>query len=257
MTASTNAVRSGESKYNGNAWILIFEKRRDVERYQKLAASGAVTIREPEETQIILRNIESRISELKYQLVNTTIAAPVTGIIDKDFFKEGTFLTIGSQVAALVDDRSLKMELNVTEKEMLRLRKGDKAIITNDVYSEKTFVGVVSVIAPKGNDLYSYSVELALDNTKDLKPGMYATATFGTDKSNKKSFILRWKAIVGGIKDPYVLVVRDNKAYKISVQIGQVNSNFTEIVKGVSNDDMLVITGQINLKNGSEVSVIE
>jgi RND family efflux transporter MFP subunit len=230
--------------------------QKDVQRYQKLAASGAVTTRELEETQIILRNIESRIAELKEQLANTTIVAPVAGVIDKDFFEEGTLLTVGSQVTALVDDRSLKMELNVTEKEMLRLRKGDNAIITNDVYPEEMFAGTISVIAPKGNDLYSYSVELALNNTKDLKPGMYATATFGANKSDKKSFIISRKAIVGSMKDPHVFVVRNNKACKVTVLTGQMNAEYVEIVKGVSADDVIVVTGQINLKDGSEVSIL-
>ncbi|MDR1022428.1 MAG: efflux RND transporter periplasmic adaptor subunit, partial [Prevotellaceae bacterium] len=102
--------------------------RKDVERFERLAASGAVTTRELEDVQIVLRNAESRIAELKDQLSNTTIVAPSDGIIDRDFFEEGTLLSVGSQVAAIVDGRSLKMELSVTEKELLRLKKGDRGI---------------------------------------------------------------------------------------------------------------------------------
>jgi RND family efflux transporter MFP subunit len=230
--------------------------QKDVERYQKLAASGAVTTRELEENQIALRNTESRVAELKDQLANTTIVSPVSGIIDRDFFEEGTFLTVGGQVADIVDNKSLKMELSVTEKEMLRLKKGSTAVITTDVFPDKTFQGTISVIAPKGNDLYSYSVELALNGNNDLKSGMYATAAFEADGGNEKTIVINRKAIVGGLKDPHVYVVREDKACKISVQVGQVNADFVEIVNGISANDIAVITGQINLKDGSEVSIL-
>jgi RND family efflux transporter MFP subunit len=229
---------------------------KDVERFERLASAGAATARELEEAQIALRNTEGRIAELKDLLANTTITSPVNGIIDRDFFEEGTLLSAGSQVAAVVDDRRLKMELNVTEKERLRLKKGDNAIVTTDVYPGKTFTGTVAVIAPKGNDLYSYPVELSLDDTRVLKAGMYATAVFGANESGMQSIVINRKALVGGMKDSHVFVVRDSKAYKIPVQTGQADVDCVEIVEGLSVDDVIVITGQINLKEGLEVSVL-
>jgi outer membrane protein TolC len=71
-----------------------------------------------------LRNVESRITELNDQPANTTIVAPVSGIIERDYFEEGTLLAIGSQAADMVNDTQLKMAVNVTEKEMLTLQKG-------------------------------------------------------------------------------------------------------------------------------------
>jgi hypothetical protein len=117
-------------------------------------------------------------------------------------------------------------------------------------------VGTVNVIAPKGNDLYAYTVELTLENNGDLKSGMYATAVFGADKSNTQSVVISRKAVVGGRKDPQVFIVRDNKAHKVSVQTGETDKDFIEIIKGVSVEDVIVIGGQINLKEGVEVKVM-
>jgi RND family efflux transporter MFP subunit len=235
-----------------------------VERFQKLSASGAVTARELEETQITLRSVESRIAELKDQLSNTTVVSPVTGIIDRDFFEEGTLLTAGSPVADIVDDRSLKMKISLTEKEILRLRKGDRTIITTDIYPGKTFPGTVEVIAPKGNDTYSYAVELKLDdvvagvqNFEPLRSGMYATASFSTDESGEKAIVVSRKAIAGGMKDPYMFVVRNGRAYKTPVQLGQVDNDRAEVAQGISAGDEVVVSGQVNLKEGVEVSIIK
>ncbi|MDR1381144.1 MAG: efflux RND transporter periplasmic adaptor subunit [Tannerella sp.] len=232
--------------------------QKDVERFRRLSASGAVTARELEETQIALRGVESRVSELKDQLTNTTVVSPVTGIIDRDYFEEGTFLTAGSPVADIVDDKSLKMKVSVTEKEILRLRKGGKALIAADVYPGKTFPGTVEVIAPKGNDTYSYAVELKPDNDSHslLRSGMYATASFNTNESDEKALVVSRKAIAGGMKAPYVFVVRDSRAYRVSVQLGQVDNDSAEITQGISAGDVVVVSGQVNLRDGSEVTII-
>jgi RND family efflux transporter MFP subunit len=234
----------------------LAKTQKDVERYQNLSASGAVTAMELETAQIALRSTESRIAELKDQLANTTIVSPTAGIIDKDYFEEGTLFAAGSPVVDIVDDKSLKMKISVTEKEILKLKKGNKAFITTDIYPEKTFPGTIAVVAPKGNTLYSYAVEVNLERNADLKPGMYATASFNEDGNTAKAIVINRKAIVGGIKAPYIFVVRDNKACKVAVQLGHVNNNLVEVVQGIFVDDVVVISGQVNLREGVEVAVI-
>lgn len=248
-----------------NAEADFAKAQKDVERFQNLAAIGAVTVREAEEVQIALRSIENLIADLKDQLNNTTIVSPVSGIINKDYFEEGSLLALGGQVAEIVNNRDLKMKINMTEKEVLHLRKGEKATITTDVYPGETFTGTIDVIAPKGNEMYNYLVELVLDNVSVgannrsplLKPGMYATANFDTKKDDVKSIVINRKALAGGIKDPYVFIIKDNKAYKVAIQLGQINNDFIEVTQGISIDDLVVISGQINLREGYEVSIIK
>jgi RND family efflux transporter MFP subunit len=228
---------------------------KDVKRFQNLVSIGAITVRELEDAQIALRSIESRIVELKDLLSNTSIVSPVSGIINKDYFEEGTLLTVGSPVADVVDNKALKMYINVTEKEMLKLKKGNEATITTDVYSGSTFTGIIDAISPKSNDRYYYSIELMV-NSPQLQPGMFATAIFNTDKSNRKTFAINRMAIVGGLKAPHVFVVKNGKAYKIPVRVGISDGEYIEITDGISAADTIVKSGQINLVDGTEVSII-
>jgi RND family efflux transporter MFP subunit len=235
----------------------LAKAQKDVERYRKLSEAGAVTAMELENAQAVLRGVESRIAELKDQLANTTVVSPVAGIIDRDYFEEGTLLAAGSPVVDIVNGKSLKMKINVTEKELMKLKKGDKTVITTDLYPGKTYAGTTEVIAPKGNDMYNYSVELKLADNDDLKPGMYATASFDMNENSGKVIAVNRKAIVGGMKAPHVFVVRDNKAHKMPVQLGQVNHELAEIRQGVTADDVVVVSGQASLRDGMEISVIK
>lgn len=235
---------------------LDFAKaKKDVERFQNLAFIGAVTVRELENAQIALRTIESRIADLQDQLRNTSIISPISGIINKDYFEKGTLLSVGSNVVDIVDDKSLKMYVSVTEKEVLKLKKGDKVSITTDIYPGITFAGTIDAISPKSNDQYYYLVELALNSTQ-LQPGMFATAIFNIDDNNRNNLIVSRDAIVNGIKDPHVFVVRRAKAYKIPVQIGSSDGKNIEIINGISINDTIIKSGQINLTDGVDVSIL-
>ncbi len=235
---------------------LDFAKaKKDVERFQNLASIGAVTVRELENAQIALRTIESRIADLQDQLRNTSIISPISGIINKDYFEEGTLLSVGSNVVDIVDDKSLKMYISVTEKEVLKLKKGNKVSIITDVHPGITFTGTIDAISPKSDDQYYYSVELIL-NSPQLQLGMFATAIFNIDKNNKNTLIISRDAIVNGIKDPHVFVVRNAKAYKIPVHIGNSDGKNIEIVNGISINDTIIKSGQINLTDGVDVSIL-
>lgn len=231
--------------------------KKDVERYLRLVNSGAVTIRELEENELTLRNVENRITELKDQLANTSIIAPITGSLSEDFIEEGSFMTIGDKVATILSNSGLKMQLSVTEKEMLQLARGNRVIVTADVFPGESYSGIVDMISPQGNDLHTYLVEIIIQgNKKRLKPGMYATAIFNpTEKTERKTIISR-KAIVGGMKSPHVWIVKEGKAYEIPVETGLYSNEYIEITKGISLDDTVVNSGQINLSEGFEVSIL-
>jgi len=235
---------------------LDLEKaQKDVKRFRKLASIGAATVRELEESQLTLRTVESRMVDLQDQLRHTTITAPVSGIINKDYFEEGTLLSVGSSVMDIVDNHTLKMVVNVIEKEALKLKAGMEAVITTDLYPGSTFTGRISAISPKSNEQYHYSVELALTHSQ-LKPGMFATAIFNVGGNDCNTLAVSREAITGSIKDPQVFVIRDSKAYKVAVKVGISNGEYIEITDGISPDDIVVKSGQINLTDDTKVSIL-
>ncbi|MDR2969331.1 MAG: efflux RND transporter periplasmic adaptor subunit [Tannerellaceae bacterium] len=233
----------------------LAKAEKDVERFQNLASIGAVTIRELEDAQIALHSIESRITDLQDQLNNTTIISPTSGVINKDYFEEGTLLSVGSSVVDIVDNKALKMYAGVTEQEVLKLKVGMEAAITTDVYPDNTFIGRIEAISPKSNDRYYYSVELTL-NAPKLQPGMFATAIFNIDGNSRNTLVISREAIVGGMKAPHVFVVKEGKAYKVGVQVGISERKYIEITDGISSDDTIIKSGQINLIDGTEISIL-
>ncbi|MDR1223630.1 MAG: efflux RND transporter periplasmic adaptor subunit, partial [Tannerella sp.] len=197
----------------------------DVERYKKLAAAGAVTRREYEAMQVACREAQCAVTELQDQLNNTTLVSPVNGILEMDYFEEGTLLSIGTQVADFVDPSQLKAVVSITESDVYRIQKGDRVILTTDVLPKREFTGIVDVVGSKGNSLLNYQVEIKITDREAgiLKAGMYVSAHIAVRESAATAqMMIDRKAIIESLKNPEVYVVRDNKACKQAITTGKV-----------------------------------
>ncbi|MDR2844245.1 MAG: efflux RND transporter periplasmic adaptor subunit [Candidatus Symbiothrix sp.] len=244
----------------GLAELNLANAAKDVERYKKLAESGAVTQREYESILITSREAQRAVVELKEQLANTTLTSPVNGILETDYFEEGTLLSPGTQVADFVDPSGLKAIVSITESEMYRVRKGDKTVLTTDILPNHTFDGIVDVISSKGNNRLSYQVEILItDKRADLlKSGMYVSTQIIPEQiSGNKKMVINRKAIIESLQTPEVYVIKDNKAYKQKITIGKVADNFVEVTAGLSLNDKVVVSGQINLLDGRDIQIIK
>jgi RND family efflux transporter MFP subunit len=231
----------------------------DVERYKKLADAGAVTLREYEAVQLTCREARRAVTGLQEQLDNTTLLSPVNGILETDYFEEGSLLGIGTQVADFVDPSLLKAVIHVTETDVYRIQKGDKAILTTDVLPDREFTGIVDVVGSRGNSLLNYQVEIKVTD-KDaglLKTGMYVSAHIAVDeRAATVQMMIDRKAIIESLKKPEVYVVKGNRAYKQAVTTGKTLDNYITVAGGLNEGDTVVIAGQINLTDGREVAIV-
>ena len=232
----------------------------DVERYKKLAEAGAVTQREYEAILLTYRETQRNVTELQDQLNNTTLVSPINGILETDYFEEGTLLTVGSQVADFVNPSQLKAVVNITESDVYRIHKGDKAVLVTDVLPGREFEGVVDVVGSKGSSLLNYQVEIKITDKEAgiLKAGMYTSAHISVEAASTGSeMMIERKAIIESLKNPEVYVVRDNKAYKQKIAIGKVLDNYIIVTSGLNKGDQVVVAGQINLVDGRDISIIK
>lgn len=169
-------------------------------------------------------------------------------------------LTLGAQVADFIDPAQLKAVVSITESEVYNVKKGDKVILTTDVLPAELFDGVVDVVSAKGNGRLSYQVEILLTgkNAGRLKSGMYVSAQMLSGKtSDTRELVISRRAIIESLKNPEVYVVKDNKAYRTKITIGRVFDNYVAVAGGLNPDDMVVVSGQINLVDGRDITLLQ
>ncbi len=239
------------------SYLDLQKAQTDVDRYKRLAAMGAVTLQELENTEIALRGIESRIIDLKHQQANTVIKSPITGIVNDVSFDEGSLLSFGSRVAEIVDDTSLCLYVNVPDKDIMKLHEGMDAVVETDNLPGEKIRGVIKTISPTSSDSYYYSVEIALNSTdKRLRAGMFAKVTFKSEDSASSISVSR-DALSGSKDAPYVYVVKNSRVVQVPVTTGIMTSQYVEITEGISVNDTIVKSGHDNISDGVKIIITE
>jgi RND family efflux transporter MFP subunit len=232
--------------------------KKDAERYEALQKTGAVTKSETEAVLLALENAEQQVFDLQDRLQNTVLSAPVSGVLENVMIEEGSLVVPGMAVAEIIDPSRLKMEISVTEKEVIRLKLRQRVRIMSNVFENKTFEGTIQVIGVQGNDAMTYKVEIVIPASGGLKPGMFAVAHIESGvEDNKKKLVIDRRCIVGGLKNPKIYTVSGDKVYLRSIVAGLVTDNHVEVISGLTGNETVVLDGQINLTDGSNILVTE
>ena len=235
-----------------------YEKvKKDYERYEALFNERSITISRLEAAKLELQAAESQLIVARREYNNTKITAPISGILTARNVDVGNYVSKGSITSNIVDISTLKVKLNVAEKDAFKLKNGDRVEISTDVYPGEVFSGKIETISAKGDEAHTYPVEVTFSNSKQnpLKAGMFGRVKFISLKSSE-SIVIPREALVGSIKDAKVFVVDNGIAHERKITIGSVYENMLQVVSGLNNGEVIVVNGQNNLKDNFNVDVI-
>lgn len=240
-----------------NAQAAYDKAKTDFDRMEKMFKEGVVNAMQMDQARYGYQAAEAQLIMSKRQLRDTKVTTPISGIINSRMVDQGATVGINAIIANIVDISTLKVKVNVAEKDAFALKPGDKVIVTTDVYPGIEFPGTVSSIAPKADEAHTYPIEIRMSNSKQhpLKAGMFGKVSFTTIEKSDALIIPR-SALIGSIKDPKVFVVKDGKAELRSVQTGADAGTNLEIIAGLQAGESIVTNGQNNLRPGSKVTII-
>lgn len=233
-----------------------FEKaKKDVERYEILRRESGIAENELELARLNLKQAEAHYIIAKRQCSDATIRAPISGTLTERKFNIGDMIQPDAPVATLVNTASLKINVFISESDVIKLRVGESVNISVDVYPEASFTGKIKSISEKATDAGNYAVVVSLANSKGipLKIGMTARLTFHTH-TQQEAVILPRIALQTSEKYAFVYVVENGIAVQKPVVAGRSAGGEIEIVSGLNGGERIVISGQTLLKNGTPVS---
>jgi RND family efflux transporter MFP subunit len=239
-----------------SAQASVAQAERDLERYETAFASGGVTQKQVDDARLQVRNLKTRLAQASKNSQNTLLRAPINGIINAKYVEVGGYLAPGTRLFEIVDISRLKLVVNVPESQVVQLKVGQKVPVSTNVYPELKYEGTISFIAAKGDASLNYPVEIEVPNVTghQLKAGMFGTASFGLAPQAPQLMIPR-AAFFDGISSNTIYVFANGKAEHRLVVPGAVIGEQVQIREGLKEGETVIISGQINLKDGTPVSV--
>lgn len=237
--------------------LLVDKYERDYNNYKELYKGKAASENEYTNAKYNYENAKTQAAQIKQQIEDGNLVAPVSGVIVKKNVEEGEFVNVGSVVGTVVDISKLKANVMVSEKDIYRLSAGMPVTILCDIYPGKSFKGSIRYISPRGDESHNYQVEVTVENNAgaQLKGGTFVRVKFDTKNTSKGLFIPK-KALVEGLKNPYVYVTNANKAETRKLVLGRESGEDVEVVSGLKEGEEVIVSGQINLAEGSVVAVV-
>ncbi|TDE31301.1 efflux RND transporter periplasmic adaptor subunit [Flavobacterium ranwuense] len=233
----------------------------DYNRYENAFKTGGVTKQQLDQAKLAMVNAKAQLTQANINVGDTRIKAPISGFINKKYIEPGSILTgmPATELFDIVNVSKLKLKVAVNESQVASLKVGTPIKVTASVYPDKTFSGKITFIASKADESLNFPVEIEITNnaSKDLKAGMYGTAEFASNQQKQSLMIVPRNAFVGSVSSNEIFVIENGTAKLKTVTAGRILGDKVEILNGLSDGITVIITGQINLQDGSKVDVIK
>jgi HlyD family secretion protein len=205
---------------------------------------------------------EANLGKAKVIKEYTNITSPYDGVITLRTFHRGDFVRSASEggnlpvLAVAVTDK-MRVVLPVPDIDVPFVDKGDLAKLQIVALPGRTFTGVVSRFSetedPESRNMRT-EVDLPNPDGK-LVEGMFGRVTIILQPAAPNSVTIPSSGLIGqsGTGSGSVYVVRDDKAKKVDVQVGNDNGVETEILSGLTAEDLVIISYNGSMANGTPV----
>jgi len=232
----------------------IAKARLDLKRYNNLIDLGGATPMQAESVALQIKSYEAQKKQVLDQIAHMQIRAPFSGKIENVAVELGSFVSYGTVLSQLIDNSSLKINVYLSEQEAFKVKQGQHVTITSVVLAEPK-TAKINMISDKADASGKFLVEVNFSNSeKELKAGMLADVHFSTD-AVKTGLSIPVSALLASAKDAKVYVVKENHVEQRSITTGIITSDKVEVLEGLTAGEKVVISGQLNLENGTAVSV--
>ncbi|WP_113663842.1 efflux RND transporter periplasmic adaptor subunit [Pedobacter nanyangensis] len=233
---------------------------KDLARHESSFKTGGVTQQKLDEVRLAAENAKLRLQQQQRKFNDANIRSSINGVVNKKLIEVGAVVAPGTQLFELVDISKLKLKVNINENQVANLKIGDKVAIRSSVFPDDKFSGKISFIAAKADASLNFPIEIEVTNNikNSLKAGMYGTAVFDFP-TQAASILVPRTSFVGSVNSNQVFMYdkQSNKAKIRNVVAGRILGDQVEILSGLNEGETVITSGQINLVDGTPVSVIK
>lgn len=224
-------------------------------RDDRLKKSGFVADQQWDASRAALQEAEAAVANAEIRIRKSSIRAPFDGIAGLRNFSPGDFAAQGQTLTALVSIDPLKLEFTVPERNYATVRAGQDIGFAVDAFPGERFGGKIYAVDPRINvENRNFTVKADIPNGDGrLRPGMYARIRIDT-ATRENVLMAPEEAIVPEGEDSYVFVVKDGKAFRRKVTLGERLRGAVEISEGLKAGEKIIVAGTMKLKDGAAVA---
>lgn len=204
------------------------------------------------------------------QLADCEVVAPISGVVLERNVEVGDFVAAeggrganaNAQFASIADMSKLRVEVDVSELDIARLKRGQPCLVAPDAYKERRYHGHVMWIDPGANYAKAtVQVKVRIADPDDfLRVEGAAQVSFLTEpnaaartESQPATIWIPASAVLEKAGEAHVFVVRQERAADITVRLGRRTSTQVEVLSGLNDGDRIVSEGLDRISSGQRI----
>ncbi len=219
-----------------------------------------------ERAALQVEQAKSEVALLEEKVRSGRLTAPADGTLYALRAKTGNFVNVGDLLAEMADLHKVRVRAFIDEPELGVLEPDEPVNITWDALPNRSWQGRTTIIPKQVVARSTRSVgELlcAVSNDKlELLPNVNVNVRINARERHHVLAVPRGAVELQGGRR-YVYVVKDNnlgvgkkRLEKRQVQVGIANATSYEIVSGLQEGELLALPGDVDLKDGMAVRVV-
>lgn len=245
-----------------NAELAALTYQRDKAQYEIKAVSKQLV----ETDAANLKSTQAQVAQQAAIVAKKSIIAPFAGRLGINQVNPGQYINAGDKVVMLQTMDPIYVDFYLPQQYLSQLKTGQRTRVTTDAYPHLSFNGKITTIEP-GVDpsTRNVQVEATIDNPDHkLAPGMFANVEVIV--GDPQPFItVPQTAITFNPYGDLVYIIHEQqknwrgksklKVNQHFVETGETRGEQIQVLKGLKKGDVIVTSGQLKLKNDTEVEI--
>lgn len=208
--------------------------------------------------QALARLEQTRVSLLQAQalLAESTVVAPVDGVVGHKFAERGQAVTSSTPLVRLIDVDPAVIVVAISERDLQRIQRGFPVTVRTDALPGEVLTGRIASISPTlATATRTAEVRVDVPNGAGrLRPGMFVTIEIMV--ARKENVIaVPVDAVLEREGGPAVFVIVEATAQARPVRVGISDGAIVEITSGLTEGEVIAIAGHRTLRDGAPVIV--
>ncbi len=233
--------------------IKLETARMQVERFQQLAKSQAVTVVQLQDAGNAVQTLENELAGAELALSRRSVIAPFSGVTGLAQISIGDVITTTSAITTLDDRSILHVRFAAPERYAARLSVGDALTATSAAFGDEIFKGVIESIDSRIDPVARTMTVRALFPNEDdrLRPGMSFAVTIhivGERRLAVPPLAVQWDR-----KGAFVWKLIGSQVRRVEVSVLDRTSASVLVSGDLAAADRVVTEGVQMLRDGAEV----
>ncbi|NOX18844.1 MAG: efflux RND transporter periplasmic adaptor subunit [Chlorobi bacterium] len=239
--------------------LQMEEAKSEYDKQKSLYDRGGVTFKDLKSSELDYLDKKYTYDNALLQLEKTKIKAPFGGIIvDLPYYTQDTRVSQNSPMAQLMSYKKMFLEINLPEKQLTKVKTGQRARITNYTVGNDTLTGIVNQISPAIDaGTRTFKTVLSVSNPSlTFRPGMFVKVQLITAKKDS-AIVIPKNIILSRRRGKTVFVVIKGASQERVISTGLENPEEVEVLSGLEPEERVVVKGFETLRSRQKVKIIK